>query len=264
MSDAPGGRRTLRLDLEYDGTGFVGWQSQARGRTVQTELARALAALLREDAVPVGAGRTDTGTHALGQVAHIHTGTRLPVAQIQRALNSLLPPDVAVRAARDVGEAFHARYSARGKRYRYRISLAKRPLERNRVWTLPRRLDLAAIEAATAALPGTHSFRALCNAHPPPAHFDCRVSTATWERAGGELVFHIEADRFLRHMVRIAVGTLVEVGLGRRAPAGFADLLAGDRDRSAAGPTAPACGLCLVSIDYDDADGGPSGPPSGG
>lgn len=258
MSGAAASTRTLRLDLEYDGSGFVGWQSQLRGRTVQGELARALCTLLREEVVPVGSGRTDAGTHALGQVAHVHTGALDSVLRLARGLNGLLPPDVAVTSVRDVGPAFHARYSALGKRYRYRVSSGRQPLQRRQIWTLHGPLDADAMATAAARLVGTHSFRAFCKAHPAPDGFACCVREAGWRCSGPELVFEIEANRFLRHMVRILVGTLVEVGSGRRSPAAFADLLDGAA-RTEAGVTAPARGLCLLWVDYAPQDGGRSG-----
>ena len=136
--------RVIRLDLEYDGTDFVGWQVQARGRSVQGELARALATFLRVETRPVGSGRTDAGTHALGQVAHFRTRSGHPPRRIQQALNGLLPPDIAVTGCAVAGDDFHARYSALGKCYRYRIASAKTPLERRRVWNTLRELTGAA------------------------------------------------------------------------------------------------------------------------
>ena len=251
--------RTLRLDLEYEGTDFVGWQSQSRGRTVQGELQRALRRLLQEEVTPVGAGRTDAGTHALGQVAHVHTASPMATRRLGLGINALLPPDVAVTAVRDVAADFHARYSARGKRYRYRISPVRTALTRRQVWTLYRDLDLEAMQDAARSLVGAHGFRAFCKASPPPDHYECQVTAAAWQRQGDELVFEIEANRFLRHMVRVLVGTLAEVGEGRRRPADFEGLLGAAAERDDAGPTAPARGLCMLWIRYDEADGGVSG-----
>ena len=260
MTDTAGrsGERVLRIDLQYDGTGFVGWQSQARGRTVQDELERALLRLLQEDVRPVGSGRTDAGTHALGQVAHVHTASTMDGGRLLRGLNALLPPDVAATRVLDVAGDFHARFSALGKRYRYRLSRARRPLSRHRIWVLERRLDLAPMADAAATLVGSHDFQAFCKALPAPDHFTCRIDHASWRQDGGELVFEIEANRFLRHMVRILVGTLVDVGLGKLSPAAFAELLDG-QPRSAGGVTAPARGLCLLRVFYEEAAGGPSG-----
>jgi tRNA pseudouridine38-40 synthase len=241
--------RTLRLLLEYQGTDFAGWQLQAQGRTVQGELARALQTLLREEVIPVGAGRTDAGTHALGQVAHFHTRSALPLHRLHRGLNGLLPPDVAVLAVEEAPPGFHARYSARAKRYRYRIRTVKSALDRLFVWSLYQDLDLDLMAQAAAPLVGARQFGAFCNQDPMPESFVCQVRECGWARQGPELVFEIEADRFLRHMVRILVGTMVEVGRGRRRPGDLARLLE-SADRALAGPTAPAQGLCLVGVDY--------------
>lgn len=248
-------RRTIRLDLEYDGTDFVGWQVQPHGRSVQGEIARALHRLLRDRIVPVGSGRTDAGTHALGQVAHFHTASRHSAERIRRALNSLLPPDVAVTAAADVDADFHARYSALSKRYRYRIATTKAAVERRQVWPFYRGLDLDAMRRGASALVGSHEFDAFCNHHPEPDSFTCNVLECCWRQQREELIFEIEANRFLRHMVRIIVGTLVEIGTGRRAPRDIFRLLGqGDGGRKAgrgdAGPTVPARGLCLLRVAY--------------
>ncbi len=254
--------RTLRLDLQYDGSGFVGWQVQARGRTVQGELQRALRTLLQEDVSPVGSGRTDAGTHAIGQVAHISTNSALPVERILAGVNALLPPDMAASAVLAVPHDFHARYSARGKRYRYRITTAPSPLDRHRVWRVFRPLDMEAMSVAAERLTGVLDFRAFCKALPPPDNFECRIDDARWRREGRELVFEVEANRFLRHMVRILVGSFVEVGLGKMSCDAFGRLLSPTAARAQGGQTAPSRGLCLLYVNYDDACGGPSGDGS--
>ncbi len=242
--------RTLRLLIEYQGTDFVGWQLQAQGRSVQGELVRCLQVLLREPVCPVGAGRTDAGTHALGQVAHLHTHSDLSVERLHRGLNGLLPPDIAVLAVEEAPADFHARYSAQGKRYRYRIRTARSALDRQLVWSLYQPLDLESMAQAAAFLAGTHQFAAFCNQDPLPENFVCRIRDCAWTSHGREMVFEIEADRFLRHMVRILVGTMAEIGRGRRRPEEMAELL-GYGDRALAGPTAPAQGLCLVRVNYE-------------
>ncbi|MFA6111077.1 MAG: tRNA pseudouridine(38-40) synthase TruA, partial [Candidatus Latescibacterota bacterium] len=231
------------------GTDFDGWQIQAEGRTVQGELSRALRTLLREEVTVIGAGRTDAGTHALGQVAHLLTTGDLPIERIRRGLNGLLPPDVAVREAAEAPPGFHARYSARSKRYRYRIRTGKAALDRRQVWSIDHPLSLVAMQEAAACLAGPHDFGAFCCQDPVPASLRCRVDHCAWRTEGGELVFEIEADRFLRHMVRILVGTMVQVGGGRRVPESLPVLLTSG-DRAQAGPTAPARGLCLLWVDY--------------
>ena len=244
-----GPERAIRLLLEYDGTDFQGWQIQPHGRTIQAELAGALRTLLREEVRPTAAGRTDAGVHALGQVAHFHTRAALPPDRIRQGLNGLLPADISVLAAAEAAPDFHARYSATAKRYRYRIRLDRAALERNQVWSCYHPLDLATMAQACRALTGTHCFAAFCKQDPVPPSFACRVFDCSWNHRGRELVFEIEGDRFLRHMVRIIVGTAVEVGRGRRPPDDMSAVLeSGDRAR--AGPTAPASGLCLVRVSY--------------
>ncbi len=243
--------RTLRLVIEYDGTCFVGWQSQKSGRTVQDALEQALRILLKEPVRLIGAGRTDAGTHALGQVAHFQTEARLPTNRLLRSLNGLLPPDLAVRAADEVAADFHARYSATRKRYRYRIHQGKAAVNRTQVWTCYSALSLDRMAAAARALCGERAFGAFCKQDPVPAHPICRVFDAGWSQRGPELVFEIEANRFLRHMVRILVGTMVEIGRRTRPPTSIADLLASG-DRRTAGVTAPARGLCLLWVAYPD------------
>ena len=249
--DECGPQRTIRLLLEYDGTDFVGWQIQASGRTVQGELARALQTFLRESVCPIGSGRTDTATHALGQVAHFHTFSNQSPTRIQRALNGLLPADIAVHKVEEATPDFHARYSARSKSYRYRISNTKTALWRNQVWVFYRPLDLDAIQEATSALLGTHGFGAFCKQDPVPDNFTCQVTRCSWQVQEHEWIFEIEANRFLRHMVRIIVGTLGEIGSGRRPPEDMASLLVSG-DRTKAGPTAPARGLCLLRVYYPE------------
>lgn len=237
------------MTLEYDGTGFVGWQMQSQGRSVQGELADALSILLRDKVVPVGSGRTDAGVHAIGQVAHVHTASDFPTSRIRKALNGLLPPDIAVLDVDDAAPDFHARFDAVGKRYRYRLCNGKSACDRYRVWALFRPLNHGAMVEASRHLLGRHSFGAFCKQDPVPDSLYCGVSDCSWQPTAREFVFEIEANRFLRHMVRILVGTLVEIGYERRPPDQMIDLLAcGDRDQ--AGQTAPARGLCLLEVEY--------------
>ena len=242
--------RTLRLLIEYDGNHFVGWQSQDRGRTVQDELKRALHVLTKESIRPIGSGRTDAGTHALGQVAHFQTASELSTERLLRGLNGLLPADIAIRTIDEAPADFHARYSAVRKRYRYRIHLAKSALNRSQVWAYYQALSLAPMRDAAHVLVGTHGFGAFCKQDPVPDSLDCQIYDADWNAQGGELIFEIEANRFLRHMVRILVGTMVDIGRGVRPAEDIAALLASG-ERADAGPTAPARGLCLIRVAYD-------------
>lgn len=251
------GRPNWRLVLEYDGTDFAGWQRQAGARTVQGVVEEALARLAEGPVSVLGAGRTDAGVHAQGQVASARAAVRLDAAALGRALNALLPADVAVRAVAPAPDDYHARRAALSKLYAYRLwtGAVRSPLRAR--WTLWRRppLALEAMREAAAHVVGTHDFAAFCAAGGSARTTVRTVHRAEWAGAvGGELRFEVEGPGFLRHMVRNLVGSLLEVGRGRRPPGWIGDLLAA-RDRTLAGPTAPARGLVLVSVD----DGFPEG-----
>lgn len=246
----------VKLILEYDGTRYVGWQVQRNGPSVQAEVERALATLHRAPRRVTAAGRTDAGVHALGQVVSFPEAAPLPLAAYVKGMNALLPQDVAVRAASLEADAFDARRSASGKRYRYRIvnGATRAPLCRLQAWQVFRPLDLGGMRAAAAPLVGRHDFAAFQAA-------DCEARHAVREvrrlevlsGMGPELAVVVEATAFVKHMVRNIVGTLVEVGLGRRDPAGTPGLLA-SRDRTQAGRTAPPQGLVLEEVFYGTRD----------
>ena len=200
----------MRLDLEYDGGGFRGWAAQPGLRTVQGELEAALAVVLREPVQLAVAGRTDTGVHALGQVASFETGAELP-GDLARSLNGVGPDDIAVTAAAVVADGFNARRDARSRAYRYRL-LARRtpsPFERGRSLWWPHRVDRDALDACAAALPGTHDFTAFTPTQTDHVRFDRDVFTASWDQDGDILTVQIEADAFMRNMVRALVGTML-------------------------------------------------------
>jgi tRNA pseudouridine38-40 synthase len=241
---------TVRLELEYDGTSFKGWAAQPGLRTVQGELEAALATVLREPVQLSVAGRTDSGVHALAQVASFVTDTEVR-GDLARRLNGIGPNDVAVTAATAVGDGFDARRSAKSRSYRYRLLTrsAPSPFEQGRALWWPHRLDLEALRACAAALPGTHDFTAFTPTQTDHVRFDRNILAATWELNEDILSFQITADAFMRNMVRILVGTMLEVASGRRQVESFTQLLTG-APRSEAGNTAPPQGLYLESVSY--------------
>ena len=242
------------LTIAYLGGGFAGWQVQPDARTVQGELQRALERLAGRPVRLTGAGRTDAGVHAAAQVAHADLPASIPLPGLRAALNGMLPPDVRVLRARRVAPDFHASRSAVAKRYRYRLAAgaALEPWEALRTWLLPYRLDAAMMAAAAGFLAGTHDFAAFAlSGHSGTGRRGCvrTVHRVELRRRGRRLAITVEGDGFLRGMVRGLAGTLLEVALGQRTPAGFAALLAGG-ERGTAGPTAPAHALSLERIDY--------------
>lgn len=242
---------TVRLDIEYDGTGFSGWAAQPGLRTVQGELEAALATVLREPAQLTVAGRTDTGVHALGQVASFDTEAEVR-GDLARRLNGVGPDDIAVTAAMPVEDGFDARRDAKSRSYLYRVLArsAPSPFEQNRALWWPHRIDLETLEACAAALPGTHDFTAFTPTQTDHVRFSRDVFAAEWTRHGDLLSFRITADAFMRNMVRVLVGTMLkEASDPPQGTQSFQKLLTG-APRSAAGPTAPPHGLYLESVAY--------------
>jgi tRNA pseudouridine38-40 synthase len=244
----------IRLSIEYDGTDFVGWQLQPAGRSVQGELESALADLARRPVRVHGAGRTDAGVHARGQVAHLDWTGRLGPEELVGALNARLGSDVTVIEARAVRDGFDARRDALSRCYLYRIlnRASPSPLRRRVTWHLRRRLDLDEMQGAAVHLLGERDFEAFRGAPggPPPSQCTRRaLDELDVRREGDECRLRARSRSFLRHMVRNLVGTLVEVGSGRLDVDEIPEILA-SRDRSRAGPTAPPHGLCLEWIDY--------------
>lgn len=243
--------RNIRLVLEYSGGGYHGWQIQPGVVTVQEVVESCIVKLTQFPSRVTAAGRTDAGVHALQQVAHFHTPSRLSVQTLLRGLNALLPPDIRVLKADDLPLDFHARFSAIGKSYEYRIWNAETTsvFHHPYVWSITRPLDTEAMEEAACLFIGGHdftSFRSVnCDARNPVRE----IQACGWQRNGSLLVFRVRADGFLRHMVRTIVGTLVEVGFGRRIPGDISTLLE-VKDRGKAGITAPGRGLFLTSVDY--------------
>jgi tRNA pseudouridine38-40 synthase len=244
----------LRLTVEYEGTRYCGWQLQPGGPTVQGELERVLAVVLREPVRVRGAGRTDAGVHATGQVATARLSRPAgDLGRLRRSLNALLPDDVAVRELALVDDAFDPRRHARSRLYAYRIlnAPAPSPFWRRSAWHVSSSLDATAMDSAARMLVGEHDFAAFrgTDARETPRSTVRRVLESGVDRDGPLLVYRVEATAFLKHMVRNIVGTLLDIGRGERAPAEMADVLAG-RDRTRAGATAPPHGLTLVAIRY--------------
>lgn len=239
------------LVIAYDGTPFAGWQRQSNAVTVQAVVEQALARQIGEPVRVVGASRTDAGVHARAQGAHVEVARQLSPSGLVHGTNVHLPPEVRVMAARRMKDGFHALRCAREKEYRYYLSREPvlSPLAARYVVRAPRRLDLVAMRAATARLPGRHDFSAFARvggAHRQPWR---TLHRAEWVEHGEHLVLHLVGDGFLRGMVRALVGTLLEVGRGRRAPEQLGALLEGG-ERGRAGPTAPAHGLVLERVDF--------------
>jgi tRNA pseudouridine38-40 synthase len=259
-----GPQRNIRLLIEYDGTRYHGWQRQVDAATIQQTLEEALARLTGEKVALIGSGRTDAGVHALGQVANFRLNSTIPLKAFHEGLNSMLPSDIAVLEAAEVPVDFHAQKSARAKTYEYRILNRpnRSPLFRNYAWRIAPRLDLSAMVAAAAVLPGGQDFTAFRASGSDNKNPVRRILAAAWrEEAGGWLSFTITATGFLRGMVRSLVGTMVEVGRGKAPPAKMADLLASGA-RHLAGPTAPPQGLYLVEVFYEKMVGRASRPSS--
>lgn len=252
--------RTIKLTLQYDGTEYVGWQRQAEGVSIQGLLEEALGAIEGAAVTVHGAGRTDAGVHALGQVASVRLTASLDAATLVRALNAVLPRDVRVRDAEEMPAEFHARFSAVGKRYRYRIlnGGAGSPFEIRYCWHVPQPLDFDAIATAAQALEGRHDFAAFAAAGGSVAHTQRTLSeirvhrgSAPWNARGALITIDVEGEGFLRHMVRNIAGTLVEIGLGRWPASAMGEILE-SRDRARAGTTAPPQGLFLMEVTYGE------------
>lgn len=244
--------------LEYDGTAYRGSQYQENGPSIQSELEAAINNLTSEHVRAAFAGRTDAGVHALGQVAAFDTASRLSSSEFMRGLNHFLPPDIAVRAAREADAAFDPRRHARSRVYRYRIAerRARLALDRDRAWHVGRRLDIEAMRAAAEALIGTHNFAAY--AGPYEGSTTRTLRRCEVARSDADVRIEMEAGAFLPHQVRRTVGPLVEVGLGRMTKETLAGWLREARP-SSAGPAAPPQGLYLVEVKYDGFEFEPDG-----
>jgi len=250
--------RNLKVILAYDGSEFSGWQVQPDAVTVQGTLASAIGRITGEKVLPQGSGRTDTGVHALAQVMTFATESSVPTENFVKALNDILPASLRVLQVSDVPAEFHARHSARAKTYRYRVYRGAicPPFLARYVWHYPYPLEEKAMMRAAALVVGEHDFTSFAAVDPergredePVSNVRCIFSSA-WARSGDELVYTVRGSGFLHHMVRNLVGTFVLVGKGKTLQVEDVTRILEARNRSAAGPTAPACGLYLVSVEY--------------
>lgn len=241
--------RNIKLVLEYDGTNFHGWQFQPDLRTIQGEIQQALKQIFQSDINVIGAGRTDTGVHARGQVANFLVEHPMPALTIQAALNGNLPRDVRIIAAEEVAGSFHARYDALKREYHYSIIQRESAINRYYMWCFKAPLDVERMQEASHYLLCEHDFKAFCQAEAEIDHYRCFVEQIRWEQNNVILTLKILANRFLHNMVRIIAGTMINVGRGFTPVHQIPEIL-NSRDRRNAGPTIPAKGLCLEKVYY--------------
>jgi tRNA pseudouridine38-40 synthase len=249
--------RNVKLTMSYDGSDYFGWQVQPDASTIQGALALAIGRLTGENVLPQGSGRTDAGVHALAQVASFATNSPMPVENFRKALNDILPPSIRILEVSEVAEDFHARKSARAKTYQYRIYRGPicPPFLARYVWHFPYPLDEDAMARAARNVEGEHDFTSFAAVDPERGHQNSEGShvrtifSSTCERQSRELLYSVRGSGFLHHMVRNLVGSLILVGKCSLAVDDITRILQA-RDRSAAGATAPAKGLCLVEVEY--------------
>jgi tRNA pseudouridine38-40 synthase len=241
--------RNIKLTLEYDGTHFVGWQTQANGRSVQEEVTKVLRQVLQEKVTLHGAGRTDSGVHARGQVANFLTTSAFDVSPLLNALNGNLPDDVCILVIEEVPERFRARQDAKSRIYRYYVSLAPIAIARRYQWYVKYSLDVDLMNVIAASIIGDWDFESFCKFAADVDHFRCTVMKSEWTSLRGGLVYEIRANRFLHGMVRTLVGTMVDMGRGHTPAAAFPEIM-NARDRTKAGMAAPAHGLFLEEVIY--------------
>jgi tRNA pseudouridine38-40 synthase len=243
--------KNFKITIEYDGGRYSGWQRQTLDPTIQEEIEKALKTITGQKISVIGSGRTDAGVHAHAQVANFKCDTKLNTQDFWGAINSLTPDDIVITGCEEVDDTFHARYSVKSKVYIYRLINRPKPvaLYRQYAWHIRKELNLEAMRTAITHLIGTHDFKAFEGVGSPRSHTTRCVLGASLSKEAQYLVFEIEADGFLRFMVRNIVGTLVEVGLGKLTPDDFKRILE-SKDRSQAGATAPAHGLFLKNVKY--------------
>jgi tRNA pseudouridine38-40 synthase len=242
----------FKLIIEYDGTAYHGWQTQADKPTIQETIEAALSFMTKEHVHVTGSGRTDAGVHALGQAANFHTTAAISSRSFQAGLNSLLPNDIVIRSCEAVDDAFHARFNAVGKTYQYRIRnrLTPSAIGRQYEWFIRKKLDVAAMQEAVKMIIGTHDFKSFEGTGSPREHTVRTIKeAAVSEGESGRLFIDITANGFLRYMVRNIIGTLADVGFAKISTEEFKNILDA-KDRDIAGVTAPPQGLFLMSVSY--------------
>ena len=245
-------RKNFKLIIEYDGSSYHGWQRQKNRKTIQGEIEKAIMTITGKKIALTGSGRTDAGVHAFGQVANFYCDTEISPEVFQRGLNSLMPKDIIIKECNTVNEKFHARYDAKAKTYQYRILNRTTPAAicRQYAWFIKKKLDLDAMQSAILHIIGTNDFKAFEGAGSPRSSTKRRVINAGLQQKKKKyLIFEIEADGFLRFMVRNIVGTLLDVGLCKITPDDFKKILL-SKDRNLAGATAPPHGLFLMNVKY--------------
>lgn len=248
--------KRVRLTVAYDGTNYHGWQLQENGITIESELNRCLTKLLGEEIQVIGASRTDAGVHALGNVAVFDTESRIPAEKISYALNQRLPEDIRIQRSEEVSPDWHPRHCSSRKTYEYRIYRGEFPMPVKRLYShfTYRALDVEKMRRAAGFLTGEQDFRSFCQTGAQVTSTVRTLYLAEVEEQGAELVIRVCGNGFLYNMVRIIAGTLMEVGQGKRTPESMKAVLAA-RNRAAAGPTAPACGLTLIKYEYAERNG---------
>lgn len=244
------GSQRLAMRVAYDGTDFVGWQRQPQGRSVQQVLEQVLGKLAGDrDVGVIGSGRTDSGVHARGQVAHVDMPTRVDVDELHHRVGRMLPNDIVVHQIVPVPDSFHARFHACLRRYEYSVIRVRDPFRTRFAWHVPGTIDVGLLEESAAHLVGTHDFTGLSKFNPDTPNTVCAVTSAGWESTDDGLVFEIAADRFLYGMVRLSVGIMMDIARGRRPPRDIRDVLE-SRDRNLQSSSAPARGLVLSRVEY--------------
>lgn len=241
--------RNIKLIIEYDGTDFVGWQRQPNGRSVQEVIEKTLANLLQEDVNVIGSGRTDSGVHARGQVANFRCNSIMKIEQMQKGLSALLPEDVCIHGAEDVDFDFHARYSAKSRKYSYAITTEPTALRRRYAWLVKYKIEHTILDECANLVLGTHDFEGFCKLDAGNEHYLSNVLQSKWKNESTNMIYEIEANRFLYGMVRGLVGTMLDVARGYCNIDDFKSVL-NEKARSKAGQSAPPHGLTLENVSY--------------